>query len=193
MKLSERRRRKSCSAHLQAYHASQTLSNKTITDESAQNDCNEPDEAMSNHDSYNSDEHISDTYDTSASTAKLLAENTGEFHPANGPDIKEDSDSGDSIPEKITWRDGRRIVELDRLAEQMKSCWDCGQPLHLHNIQTETRMGFGSILYVDCDCGVLNAVSTNKFHCSKESPRGRRAFDVNTKAALGKYNHYKLV
>ena len=49
-------------------------------------------------------------------------------------------------------------------------------------------MGFGSILYINCVCGVLISVTTNKYHHINETLRGHRTFDVNTKAALGKYN-----
>ena len=91
-------------------------------------------------------------------------------------------------PGGFTWRDGRRIVELDRLAEQMKSCLDCGQPFILRNIQRETKMGFANILYIDCAYGVLNSVTRNKYHNINETLRGPRTFDVNTKAALGELN-----
>ncbi|KAL5012907.1 hypothetical protein ScPMuIL_011458 [Solemya velum] len=85
-----------------------------------------------------------------------------------------------------SWRQGRRIVELDRLADQLRSCIDCGQPLQLHRIQTEVRRGLGSMLYVQCVCGVSNTITTSKTH--KTAKRGMPTFDVNTKAALGMFH-----
>lgn len=83
----------------------------------------------------------------------------------------------------ITWRDGRRIVELGHLASQMK-CEECNAALELCNIQSETRRGFGSILYIECLCGTLNKVTTNKAHHVHK--RGHPVFDINTKTAVGK-------
>ena len=53
------------------------------------------------------------------------------------------------------------IVELGHLAVQL-SCSDCGDSLSLTKITKETRYGYGSLLYVDCTCGVVNMVQTNK-------------------------------
>lgn len=85
------------------------------------------------------------------------------------------------------WRQGRRIVELGKLADQLRSCIDCGQQLHLHRIQSEKKYGLHSLLYVKCECGVLNVVSTSKQHRSQSATRGVPIHDVNTKAALGKF------
>jgi len=81
-----------------------------------------------------------------------------------------------------SWRDGRRIVELGHLASQLVCC-DCGGNLVLNNITKETRYGFGSLLYIDCACGIINVVETNKRH--RRKPKGPKAFDINLKSALG--------
>lgn len=82
-----------------------------------------------------------------------------------------------------SWRDGRRIVELGLLSDQLESgCTDCKKYLKLSQIETEIRQGFGSILYVKCECGVINKVKTGKTH---ETGKGHYIFDVNSKAALG--------
>ena len=52
-------------------------------------------------------------------------------------------------------------MELGHLAVQL-SCSDCGDSLSLTKITKETRYGYGSLLYVDCTCGVVNMVQTNK-------------------------------
>ena len=91
------------------------------------------------------------------------------------------------------WREGRRIVELGLLADGLRSCVDCGQPLDLCRTVDETQSGYGSILYVECQCGVLNSITTNKTQFTSPSLRGRPAFDVNTKAALGKYFFLQII
>lgn len=82
------------------------------------------------------------------------------------------------------WRSGRRIIELGHVADQMK-CTDCKSPLMFQNIGSETRRGFGSMLYIEChECGTINTVTTNKSH--RVGKCGPEVFDVNTKAAIGK-------
>ena len=66
-------------------------------------------------------------------------------------------------PPTPSWRESRRIVELWHLAAHL-SCTDCGDSLSLTNIAKETRYGYGSLLYIDCTCGVVNMVETNKRH-----------------------------
>jgi hypothetical protein len=87
-------------------------------------------------------------------------------------------------PAKITcWREGRRIVELGFLSDQLeKGCSDCGKYLRLSCTESEIRQGFGSILWIICECGVLNKIQTGKTH---EVKKGHHIFDVNTKSALG--------
>lgn len=90
-----------------------------------------------------------------------------------------------NVEDKFSWRDGRRIVELAYLADQL-CCKDCNTDLHLRNTTTETRFGYGSILYISCECGLINSVETNKSHRAGVNIRGPKVFDINTKAALGK-------
>lgn len=90
--------------------------------------------------------------------------------------------------EKSGWRDGRRIVELGLLADQLRACKNCSNPLFLHNIDNEQRVGYASILYVSCECGFMNKVSTGKSHRpSDKTKRGMPVYDINTKAVLGKF------
>jgi hypothetical protein len=50
----------------------------------------------------------------------------------------------------ICWQDGRRIVELKTLAEQLNACDGCDTPLNLMNIKQERLHGFGSYLSIRC-------------------------------------------
>ena len=50
----------------------------------------------------------------------------------------------------ICWQDGRRIVELNTLAEQLNACDGCDTPLNLMNIEQERVHGFGSYLSIRC-------------------------------------------
>lgn len=61
----------------------------------------------------------------------------------------ETSDEQIPVPEhkKYCWRDGRRIVELGYLADQLKAgCSECKNPLNIINTMNETTQGLGSIL-----------------------------------------------
>ena len=63
----------------------------------------------------------------------------------------------------ICWQDGRRIVELKTLAEQLNACDGCVSPLNLMNIEQERLHGFDSYLSIRCTtCNLLNTVVTNK-------------------------------
>lgn len=76
---------------------------------------------------------------------------------------------------------GRRIVELDILAQQM-FCKYCKKRLHLDQIDSEVQFGFASILNIYCcECGETNGIQTGKMHSG--GSRGPKIFDVNTKAA----------
>ena len=56
----------------------------------------------------------------------------------------------------------------------------------------ETRQGLSSILHVKCSsCDAMNMVQTSKSHAGAKGKR--RAFDVNTKLALGKCCHMNLL
>lgn len=80
------------------------------------------------------------------------------------------------------WRSGRRIIELRPVANKME-CTYCKSTLSLHNIDRETRCGFGSTLYINCSCGTINSATTNKSHWSGN--RGSEVFYINTKSATG--------
>ncbi|CAG2187194.1 unnamed protein product [Mytilus edulis] len=90
----------------------------------------------------------------------------------------------DQDDKDITWKDGRRLVDLSLLAEALKACVGCGSNLKLHNTINEQRFGFASILNISCEqCGYLTAIPTSKRHFTGQ--RGPGAFDINTKMALG--------
>ena len=86
-------------------------------------------------------------------------------------------------PEHL-WNQGRRIVELQVLAEGLAKCSKCPQPLELKNTVGETRFGLGSLLHIACrHCGQTTKVPTGKRHGSR-----RNKWDVNSKCALGMCN-----
>ena len=102
--------------------------------------------------------------------------------------ISDETSSSDSATEG--WKDGRRIVELYYLAEQLRKCKnvDCSLPLLLHDVHKETRVGYASILYITCQCGMLNTITTGKSHRpANKSNKGMPVYDINTKAVLGKF------
>jgi len=69
-------------------------------------------------------------------------------------------------------------VELGYISDQFENgCKDCRTTLRLASVRNETIQGFGSILYIDFDCGVSNSIFTSRRHNS--------IFYVNTKASLG--------
>ncbi|VDI22881.1 Hypothetical predicted protein [Mytilus galloprovincialis] len=89
-----------------------------------------------------------------------------------------------STSPEISWQDGRRIVELDVLANSLRSCKMCTIPLQLHNTEGEKRQGLGSYLSVRCaECNFINTIQTNKTHVN--GSRGPGVFDINTKTAIG--------
>ena len=65
-----------------------------------------------------------------------------------------DADQTDANPrtdyKDICWQDGRRIVELKTLAEQINACDGCDTPLNLMNIEQERLHGFGSYVSIRC-------------------------------------------
>ena len=102
-----------------------------------------------------------------------------------------DADQMDANPwtdyKDICRQDGRRIVELKTLAEQLNACDGCDSPLNLMNIEQERLYGFGSYLSIRCTtCNLLNTVVMNKTHPGRKGPA---IFDINTKAAIGKYTN----
>ncbi|XP_062590039.1 uncharacterized protein LOC134251653 [Saccostrea cucullata] len=89
---------------------------------------------------------------------------------------------------KNDWSEGRRIIELGILANNLKECKRCGQPLHLSDCVGETRFGLAQILQVQCryqECRLLNDVPTGKKHLTE---KGGKAWDINTKVAVGMIN-----
>ena len=96
-----------------------------------------------------------------------------------GSEVEVDVNVGKDESEE--WREGRRMVELGHLAEQM-FCHICKMPLHLVDTVRESRYGLGSVLHIRCKNSSCNAV------CPVET--GKRgttgAFDINSKAVLGK-------
>ena len=91
-----------------------------------------------------------------------------------------------NIAETSETRDGRRIVELGYLADQLKvGCSECKNTLNIINTVDETTQGLGSILYIQCEeCSLLNAVKTGKTHRSPTKKSvGRPIWGINTKAA----------
>ena len=91
--------------------------------------------------------------------------------------------------------EGRRIVEINFLGQQLKKCKHCdATPLFLHNIVREKRNGLGSTFSIKCDlCNKISSVCTGKKHeipaCAKnpekQQQRKGTTFDINTKYALG--------
>ena len=63
-----------------------------------------------------------------------------------------DVDQTDANPgtdyKEICWQDGKRIVELKTLAEQLNVCDGCDTPLNLMNNKQERLHGFGSYLSI---------------------------------------------
>ncbi|XP_061174191.1 uncharacterized protein LOC133183249 [Saccostrea echinata] len=86
----------------------------------------------------------------------------------------------------IQWNTGRRIVELEFIVNKLiEGCCKCKQSLNLRDICGEQRYGLGSLLHIKCNfCTTVNYVPTGKRH-SRSDNNGIRAFDVNTKVALG--------
>lgn len=56
------------------------------------------------------------------------------------------------------WRVGRRVVELRTLADGLKGCKLCGQPLQWSSCEGEQKYSLAHVLLIRCnfsDCGVL--------------------------------------
>ena len=89
-----------------------------------------------------------------------------------------------SFQEGLSWRGGRRVVELGVLAEALgKYCGEgCSSRLDLRNTESEKRYGFASLLWVRCvECGAFNSINTSKSRHVKK--KGAPVYDVNTKTA----------
>ena len=75
--------------------------------------------------------------------------------------------STENEKEGDNWRVGRRVVDLGILADGLKQCGLCGQPLHLNNCVGERKFGLAHVLLVKCtfpECGLLNDVPTGTKH-----------------------------
>ena len=93
--------------------------------------------------------------------------------------------STENEKEGDNWRVGRRVVDLGILADELKKCGLCGQPLHLNICVGERKFGLAHVLLVKCtfpECGLLNDVPTGTKH---KTSSGGYAWDVNTKLAAG--------
>ncbi|CAC5392635.1 unnamed protein product [Mytilus coruscus] len=87
---------------------------------------------------------------------------------------------------ELDWRQGRRVVELGYLADQLKQCKNCSSPLFLHNCDEEKQCGLGSILYVVCqNCPYRNPIFTGKRHRPAENKKkGMQVWDIYSKLSL---------
>lgn len=71
----------------------------------------------------------------------------------------------------------------------IEGCKFCGHPLKLSDICGEVRYGLGSLLRIKCKkCNKVTSVPSGKRH-SRLDDHASRAFDVNTKLALGVYEN----
>ena len=71
------------------------------------------------------------------------------------------------------------------LADGLKACQLCGNPLHLKDCVGEKKFGLAHILSVRCfysECGLVNDVPTGSRH---KTSTCTSAWDVNTKLAAG--------
>ena len=75
--------------------------------------------------------------------------------------------NGGWITDEQPWMEGRRTIELAVVLSSLKACSNCGEKISLSNIEDETRMGLGSILYVRCEiCLEVNAIASGKRHAN---------------------------
>ena len=95
--------------------------------------------------------------------------------------------SDDEAAVDLSWQDGRGIVELGVLSDQLAAC-KCFHPLNLQNCVGEKRYGLGSMLYVACSnpvCNHKNRLVLGKRTFNDNQKRGLPSWDVNRKAAGG--------
>ena len=88
----------------------------------------------------------------------------------------QDDEDGTSVPSVATevevetepsWAEGRRIVELGVLAQNLQHCMYCQMPLQLIHCESETQYGLGSVLHIRCynsSCMMTNKIPTGKLH-----------------------------
>lgn len=107
-------------------------------------------------------------------------------HPPSTIEVHHDPDS--LTCEKNSWREGRRIIEMGTLADNLKKgCGMCGNILQFSNILGERRFGLGQVLQIQCTnstCLFINDVPTGSKHKLKPGMK-QSAWDVNTKLAAG--------
>ena len=99
--------------------------------------------------------------------------------------------TGDCKGQEPSWREGRRVIVLGTLADEM-FCKGCSQPIHLMDISSEKRFGLASVFEVKCrTCGLSTSVASGKRHskCGNDC----RCFTVNTKLAAGRYSDVLLL
>ena len=104
-------------------------------------------------------------------------------HPYHA--VSASSPGGSENVDLPSWRDGRRVIELGLLADQLESCDTCGMPLHLINCVSENIYGpIGSVLNVRCQ----HCSSIRNGYCERHrtSVCGPARFDVITKLGRGK-------
>lgn len=78
---------------------------------------------------------------------------------------------------------GQRIVNLSVLGKNLKCC-KCKRVLDLENIVAEKRLGFHSILTINCEqCQVTSTVHTGKMQVYDD----QRYAESNLTAVLGKF------
>lgn len=82
----------------------------------------------------------------------------------------------------ISWDCGLRIVDLSEVAKQMQ-CKECSSLLDLKSTQSEDRIGLASILFISCQCGVLNDVHTSGY---VKTEMGTVVYTLNTQLTSSK-------
>lgn len=94
------------------------------------------------------------------------------------------------------WKEGRKLIELDVLLENLRFCQKCflgPVPLTIYSIKGELPKGLGGYFYVQCgnhDCGYINTVAYGKTYREPgtENRQGMGSFAVNTKLGIGMYH-----
>ena len=89
--------------------------------------------------------------------------------------------------EFLAWNDGRRIVDLYELSKQLH-CKQCSSVLDLQRTERETRFGLASVLYVLCNCGMINDVHTGRLqHDGEQKNPSAPMYEVNIKASISEF------
>ncbi len=90
----------------------------------------------------------------------------------------------------LDWREGRYIIELGELLDNLRYCQHCGLgpvPLTSSNLIAEMPCGLGGYFYVLCtniSCQKVNRAAYGKTH--RTAKTGMPSFAINTKLGLGK-------